>query len=280
MALIVVTGSPGCGKSTWMRNTAKPGDIQIGSDELTNALTGQQESKHHHAATAKKVSKAAREAAIQEAIKQSDLVDVWILISNLTEDKASMWRVYGAQFVVIDPGYDLALQRCKENRPGYKHRLVDSWYSRRDEWPRGARVVDPGIIVEAGKRSGEEPRPKRTSKAKRGTTERGYGYDHQKARENLIFSHVDGTLCDWCGQPMYVEPAKNFDGEPLHADHTKASEKAAGGQADRLLHGLCNKRKGRSDEEHGPGWYALHEVDDADLDWPGGQAIDLEKCLT
>lgn len=116
--------------------------------------------------------------------------------------------------------------------------------------------------------------------SKKSTTERGYGYDHQKDREYLIFNHADGTPCDWCGQPMYIEPAKNFDHKPLHADHTKASEKAAGGRADRLLHELCNKRKGHSDEEHGPGWYALHNVEDTDLDWPGGQVIDLSQCLT
>lgn len=153
MALHIVTGSPGCGKSTWVRRTAKPGDIQIGSDELTNALTGKTESKHHHDQVAKKISRAARDAAIAEAIKHRHQVDVWILISNLTEKDATQWRKYGARFVVIDPGYDISMQRCKANRPGYKHRLVDSWYSRRGEWPRGAEVIDPGVIEE----SSQEP---------------------------------------------------------------------------------------------------------------------------
>ncbi|AMA00222.1 AAA family ATPase [Corynebacterium glutamicum] len=153
MALHIVTGSPGCGKSTWVRRTAKPSDIQIGSDELTNALTGKTEAKHHHDQVAKKISKAAREAAITEAIKHRRQVDVWILISNLTEKDTSQWRKYGARFVVIDPGYDIAMQRCKANRPGYKHRLIDSWYSRRGEWPRGAEIIDPGVIEE----SSQEP---------------------------------------------------------------------------------------------------------------------------
>lgn len=153
MALHIITGSQGCGKSAWVRHTAKPGDIVIGSDELTNALTGKTESTHHHDKTAKKISKAAREAAIQEAIKHRNQVDVWVLISNLTDSQAGQWRKYGARFIIIDPGYDTALQRCKANRPGYKHRLVDSWYSRRDQWPRGAEVIDPGVIEE----SSQEP---------------------------------------------------------------------------------------------------------------------------
>lgn len=165
MALHIVTGSPGCGKSTWMRNTAKPGDIQIGSDELTNALTGQQESKHHHTTTAKKVSKAAREAAIQEAIKHRNQVDVWVLISNLTDSQAAQWRRHGARFIVIDPGYDLAMQRCRAHRPGYKHRLVDSWYSKRDQWPHDAEIIDPGELDSPGQYSA----PPAKDKVKRGS---------------------------------------------------------------------------------------------------------------
>lgn len=148
MALHIVTGSPGCGKSTWVRRTAKPGDIQIGSDELTNALTGKTESKHHHDQVAKKISRAARDAAIAEAIKHRNQVDVWILISNLTEKDATSWRRHSARFIIIDPGYDTAMQRCKDNRPGYKHRLVDAWYSRRDQWPRDAEIINPEIITD------------------------------------------------------------------------------------------------------------------------------------
>ncbi|KIH72987.1 AAA family ATPase [Corynebacterium glutamicum] len=165
MTLHIVTGSPGCGKSTWMRNTAKPGDIQIGSDELTNALTGQQESKHHHTTTAKKISKAAREAAIQKAIKHRNQVDVWVLISNLTDSQAAQWRRHGARFIVIDPGYDLAMQRCRAHRPGYKHRLVDSWYDRRSEWPRDAEIIDPGELDSPGQYSA----PPAKDKVKRGS---------------------------------------------------------------------------------------------------------------
>ncbi|MDK7047785.1 hypothetical protein QP324_04240, partial [Corynebacterium sp. UMB0012] len=52
------------------------------------------------------------------------------------------------------------------------------------------------------------------------TTQRGYGYkQHQKTRKNLLFNLVDGTECEYCARPMFRDPAKNFDGAALEADH-------------------------------------------------------------
>lgn len=375
MALHIVTGSPGCGKSTWVRHTAKPGDIIIGSDELTNALTGKTESKHHHDKTAKKISAAAREASINEAIKHSNIIDVWILISNLAEKDAQAWRRRGGKIIIIDPGYDTAKQRCKDNRPGYKHRLVDAWYGKRDQWPTGAQIIDPPFIVEeqpdddvmpttsgatsihvvtgppaAGKSTyireqwqpgdviidfdtianelaGAEPnnhqhpqhiklitkatrqaaidaaikhagdhtvwiihsspseklldhykklgavidvidpgkdvvmkrckaeRPpemlkvaavwysKQKPKTATTTTERGYGWQHQQAREMLLRKHKDGTLCWWCAQPMFKDKAKNFDGRALARDHIEEHGARRGSNKDRLLHFTCNSQR-------------------------------------
>ena len=70
----------------------------------------------------------------------------------------------------------------------------------------------------------------------RNTTQRGLGWKHQKQRARLLSTHIDGTRCWWCGEPMYKDQA-------LAADHTQA--RAHGGTiADRLLHDLCNKERG------------------------------------
>jgi len=68
------------------------------------------------------------------------------------------------------------------------------------------------------------------------TTERGLGWEHQKQRRRLLRLHVDGTLCDWCGEPMYKW-------QDLNADHT--IERVRGGRvADRLLHASCDAARG------------------------------------
>ncbi len=68
------------------------------------------------------------------------------------------------------------------------------------------------------------------------TTARGLGHEHQKRRAKLLRSHIDGTPCAWCGEPMYLA-------QDLDADHSVP--RALGGtHADRLLHAACNRSRG------------------------------------
>lgn len=86
---------------------------------------------------------------------------------------------------------------------------------------------------------------------------RDLGRRHRVVREHLLSEHVDGSPCWWCGLPMYRDPRLNYDyplhiatdpnAGKLHADHSDP-RKRGGTRADRLLHGLCNKR--RSDGAH------------------------------
>ncbi len=68
------------------------------------------------------------------------------------------------------------------------------------------------------------------------TTARGLGWPHRQRRGALLRMHIDGSLCWWCGLPM-------FKRQGLAADHSRP--RARGGrQADRLLHGPCNSARG------------------------------------
>lgn len=98
------------------------------------------------------------------------------------------------------------------------------------------------------------PRPKTT-------TQKGLGHDHQVHRRRLMTRHVDGTRCWWCGRKMFRDRTRNWDYDPhatrvdgkpdwtsgaLSADHERPRSVygSAGNQADRLLHGICNKQRG------------------------------------
>ena len=85
---------------------------------------------------------------------------------------------------------------------------------------------------------------------KASTTERGYGWKHQKQRERLIYNHRDGTPCWWCGLPMYHNKTKNWDGKPLAADHSNENGARDGQNANRLLHGKCNSQAQGHTNDH------------------------------
>jgi len=67
----------------------------------------------------------------------------------------------------------------------------------------------------------------------RSTTERGYGYQHRKARTAALKALRDGDPCSRCGGPM-------FHGQQLDLDHTDDRSGYLG-----LAHaGPCNRSAG------------------------------------
>ena len=102
--------------------------------------------------------------------------------------------------------------------------------------------------------------------AKRKTThEKGLGWRHRQAVEQLKRRHRDGTPCGWCGRPMYLDRTRNWDYNPestsplsgvLHGDHSKMSRTEAMRQGlpipppDRLLHQTCNIQRGDGGNDH------------------------------
>lgn len=141
VALIIVTGAPAAGKSTWVKTVAKPGDIRFDGDHLTNTLTGKTAGKHSHDKQEKKISHAARQAGIREALKASRSRDVYIIHTNLNTDTLRPYRRYNPRIVIIDPGEELTLERCTKERPYYRKKQVEDWYANRHKWPKNAEVI-------------------------------------------------------------------------------------------------------------------------------------------
>lgn len=226
--LHVVIGPPAAGKSTYCRERAQPDDVIIDFDLIANALSAPRDgaSKHEHGSAVKALTKVARQAAIEKALTITG-VDVYLIHSTPSATLLARYRRAGAEIVTIDPGYAVVMERAKRERPWWMQGAIKKWYADRG-------VVDA---------SPTEPRREPTQK------EKGLGHEHRKNREYLLSRHVDGTACWWCGEPMYREAGRNHDGKPLHADHSTA--RAHGGtKADRLLHDLCNKRRGDGSRDH------------------------------
>lgn len=78
--------------------------------------------------------------------------------------------------------------------------------------------------------------------ARKTTTARGLGHAHKVRALQLKRDHIEGSICWWCGEPMYLA-------QGLHADHS-VSRAAGGRMADRLLHDTCNEQRGDGHRDH------------------------------
>lgn len=86
---------------------------------------------------------------------------------------------------------------------------------------------------------------------------------HKRKRAQLRHNLVDGTLCEYCGRPMYRNGAENFDRRTVQADHPNADLSQ---EPDRLIHAACNRAIVNQWTRHGPGWYSTHGLLQPEVD--------------
>lgn len=135
MALIVVTGPPASGKSTWVRAKAKQGDVVIDYDQLATALTASCADSHDHSRAVRAVAFRARSAAITEALKHSTDVDVYVIHSLPSGEMSQRYADHNAQIITIDPGRDVVMARIGEHYPASMVAVVERWYSNHTAQP-------------------------------------------------------------------------------------------------------------------------------------------------
>lgn len=128
MTLTVVTGPPAAGKTTHVLAHARPGDIVIDYDLIAQALTIPGASTHDHGRLLRGVAYRARTAAIHEALRVADRIDVWLIHAHPDQAAMARYTQAGAHVVTIDPGYDVVMARVREQRPTPVVRAAERWY--------------------------------------------------------------------------------------------------------------------------------------------------------
>jgi hypothetical protein len=134
----VVTGPPAGGKTSWVRDHAKYGDVVIDYDAIVAGLTvgdvpGDPAGQPVHLA---EVAKAARASAINEAIELHDRprldipFDVYIVHTTPSRQHLNQYRKHGAHMVERDPGYAECMRRAELERTPRQQAFVRDWYER------------------------------------------------------------------------------------------------------------------------------------------------------
>ena len=127
--VVVVTGPPAAGKSTYVREHASAEDVVIDLDVIATALRGPTtDAMHVYPAHVRHVAIAARQAAIRRATRLAERVTVWIVHSIPSAAQLARYRAEGADVVTVDPGAAVVVERARAQRPAEAMTHVDRYY--------------------------------------------------------------------------------------------------------------------------------------------------------
>lgn len=130
----VVLGPPCSGKSTYVREHKKDGDIVVDFDRLAEALGNDE--KHAAPSPIKEVAFIARGAVIYEICKKD--YEAWIIHTKPTEFQRKLYDEAGAEYIEMDTDMQTCLERCEaDNRPEGTADIIRQYF----EAPKGALFI-------------------------------------------------------------------------------------------------------------------------------------------
>ena len=123
----IIVGPPCAGKSTYVRENAKDGDLRVDYDLIAQALGAT--NSHAAEGLVKQAAFDAREGAIKTALKDAE-AESWIIHTSPSAEHIKMYEEAGAEFVKLDPGKDVCIERAThDERPQNTFDGIEKWYS-------------------------------------------------------------------------------------------------------------------------------------------------------
>lgn len=123
----IIVGPPCAGKSTYVRENAKDGDLRVDYDLIAQALGAT--NSHAAEGLVKQAAFDAREGAIKTALKDAE-AESWIIHTSPSAEHMKLYEDAGAEVVVLDPGYEECIERAKrDERPQQSIDGIEKWYS-------------------------------------------------------------------------------------------------------------------------------------------------------
>lgn len=158
----IVTGHICSGKSTFVMQNATPGSVIIDMDRIALALSPDGTPHHAYLQPTRDVARAARAAAMDEAIRQHEagtIDHVWIIHAYPTGSDLEGYRRRGFQVIDVQADENALVERAREGRP----KAVQAELSARLSRPRVTKVVRPAASQgpQRGRGGVREPRKTR-----------------------------------------------------------------------------------------------------------------------
>ena len=123
----IITGAPCSGKSTYVRENKKEGDLVIDFDEIAFCLGSDE--KFNAKGIVREASFKARESAIEVALKNPD-AESWIVHTSPNEEQLKRYEEAGAEIIALDTDKDECLARAeRDGRPQVTFDGIDKYFS-------------------------------------------------------------------------------------------------------------------------------------------------------
>jgi len=124
--ITVVIGPPTAGKSTYVAEHARTGDVIVDYDAIAKALGFAAD--HDVEGSIRLVTRSARVGAINRIVDGLD-DDAWIIATKPKPFRLLAYAKAGAEFVIVDPGREECLRRAKlQSRPPGVFAAINDWY--------------------------------------------------------------------------------------------------------------------------------------------------------
>ena len=119
----VICGAPCAGKTTYVKEHAKKGEIIVDADRIAEAIGSGTE--HNASGECWDAALKLRESLIEYAKSSSG--ESWIIHTKPNKRQIEEYKRIGADIVVLDPGIDVCKKRA-ETRPEGTVREIEKWY--------------------------------------------------------------------------------------------------------------------------------------------------------
>jgi predicted kinase len=131
--LYVITGPPCVGKSTWVRERAKTGDIVVDLDRLALALTAENTPHHEYPAHIRKAAIVLRRTAVEIAIAHSKRGTSYIIHAKPPGKSLNRYLRLRAHIVELTAPWPVLVERAKAERPKHIWKTLATWWDQPEE---------------------------------------------------------------------------------------------------------------------------------------------------
>lgn len=125
----IILGAPCSGKSTYVSEHRKEGDVVVDFDKLAAAFGS--DTQHEAPEDIKVVTFAARDAAIQEICKRK--CEAWIIHTSPTDAQRKMYDEAEAEYIEMEADYETCLERAEnDGRPEQTYNGIRQYFGKGD----------------------------------------------------------------------------------------------------------------------------------------------------